>query len=436
MLLYVIPFVLLLVVAIVLKKREDANKENTNTTSKKTNNKKSSKKNVARTARTSQKQQRTAVVENEVVVQQATKPLSPELKSSIEKLIAAKNYFSAEAKINQALNQDNAQHELYLYLLDVHLAQKDEFAVNQLINHIRSLGLDDIVAQAEEKKKATQTESPIESIAFVPTTPEPAVPEVKNTAAFDALIGNIETPPTPSTATLETPTRNDVETLDFTPSVAQEKSEEKPQAQPLEFNLDSSPQTQTEPPVEFSFETVKPTTETAKETITPLEFSFTPNEPIVAPVEKPVEIEIAPEFKLDFAEPVATPEKEQMAAPQAFEFKLTPTEAETPVETQPAFVFDQEIKSESVEPESVASQLNLEVPSQVEAVTPVETTDPLLTSFPELAQVNEIQLNLDLAQQYIHLGAYASARALLSQDESVYTAEQRQQSQNLLNQIA
>lgn len=436
MLLYVIPFVLLLVVAIVLKKREDANKENTNTTSKKTNNKKSSKKNVARTARTSQKQQRTAVVENEVVVQQATKPLSPELKSSIEKLIAAKNYFSAEAKINQALNQDNAQHELYLYLLDVHLAQKDEFAVNQLINHIRSLGLDDIVTQAEEKKKATQTESPIESIAFVPTTPEPAVPEVKNTAAFDALIGNIEATPTPSTETLETPTRNDVETLDFTPSVAQEKSEEKPQAQALEFNLDSSPQTQTEPPVEFSFETVKPTTETAKETITPLEFSFTPNEPIVAPVEKPVEIEIAPEFKLDFAEPVATPEKEQTAAPQAFEFKLTPTEAETPVETQPTFVFDQETKSESVEPESVASQLNLEVPSQVEAVTPVETTDPLLTSFPELAQVNEIQLNLDLAQQYIHLGAYASARALLSQDESVYTAEQRQQSQNLLNQIA
>lgn len=254
------------------------------------------------------------------------------------------------------------------------------------------------------------------------------------------MIGNIETTPTPSTATFETPTRNDVETLDFTPSVAQEKSEEKPQAQPLEFNLDSSPQTQTqtqtEPTVEFSFETVKPTTETAKETITPLEFSFTPNEPIVAPVEKPVEIEIAPEFKLDFAEPVATPEKEQMAAPQAFEFKLTPTEAETPVETQPAFVFDQEIKSQSVEPESVASQLNLEVPSQVEAVTPVETTDPLLTSFPELAQVNEIQLNLDLAQQYIHLGAYASARALLSQDESVYTAEQRQQSQNLLNQIA
>ncbi|MFW1799853.1 hypothetical protein ACG9YX_07445 [Acinetobacter nematophilus] len=434
MLLYVIPFVLLLVVAIVLKKREDANKENTNTASKKTHNKKSSKKNVARTARTSQKQ-RTAVVENEVVVQQATKPLSPELKNSIEKLIAAKNYFSAEAKINQALNQDNAQHELYLYLLDVHLAQKDEFAVNQLINHIRSLGLDDIVAQAEEKKKATQTESPIESIAFVPPTPDPVVPEVKNTAAFDALIGNIETTPaTPAAANSETPIRDDVETLEFNASVAQEKSEEKPPVQPLEFNLDSTPQAQ--PTVEFSFETVEPTTETAKETITPLEFSFTANEPTVAPVEKPVEVEIAPEFKLDFAEPVATPEKEQTEAPQAFEFKLTPTEAETPVETQPAFHFDLEAESQTSEPESFASQLNLEVPDQVEAVTPAEITDPLLASFPELAQINEIQLNLDLAQQYIQLGAYASARALLSQDESVYTAEQRQQSQNLLSQIA
>ena len=123
MLLYVIPFVLLLVVAIVLKKREDANKENTSTNNKKSNHKKTSKKNVARTARTSQKQH-TTVVENEVVVKQATKPLSPELKKNIERLIEEKNYFSAEAKINQVLNQDNAQHELYLYLLDVHLAQK------------------------------------------------------------------------------------------------------------------------------------------------------------------------------------------------------------------------------------------------------------------------------------------------------------------------
>lgn len=50
--------------------------------------------------------------------------------------------------------------------------------------------------------------------------------------------------------------------------------------------------------------------------------------------------------------------------------------------------------------------------------------------------MNEVQLNLDLAQQYLNLGAYASVRELLSQNEAAYTAEQRQQSQNLLNQIA
>ncbi|KAF1027361.1 MAG: hypothetical protein GAK29_00730 [Acinetobacter bereziniae] len=436
MLLYVIPFVLLLVVAIVLKKREDANKENASTNTKKANNKKTTKKNVARTARTSQKQ-RTAVVEDEVVVQQATKPLSAELKNSIEKLIATKNYFSAEAKINQALNQDNAQHELYLYLLDVHLAQKDEFAVNQLINHIRSLGLEDIVAQAEEKQKSTQTDNPIESIAFVPPTPVSTTPEVKNTAAFDALIGNTEPTPAPSAPVVEKLVQTQ-DALEFSPSQQVEKPQDKAQEhqQALEFNLDSATQKQPTPTAEFSFETAAPTSEAPKEEIAPLEFSFTPNAPIIAEVEKPVEIEIASEFKLDFAEPVATPEKEQTTAPQAFEFKLTPTEAETPVETQPAFVFDLETKSESVEHESVASQLNLEVPGQVEAVTPVETTDPLLLSFPELAQVNESQLNLDLAQQYINLGAYASARALLSQDESIYTTEQRLQSQNLLSQIA
>lgn len=99
MLLYVIPFILLLVVAVVLKKREDANKEQASSSAKTSKNKKSTKKNVARTARTSQRLQ-SNVVEDEVIVKQATKPLSVDLKKSIEKLIAEKNYFSAEAKIN------------------------------------------------------------------------------------------------------------------------------------------------------------------------------------------------------------------------------------------------------------------------------------------------------------------------------------------------
>ena len=76
------------------------------------------------------------------------------------------------------------------------------------------------------------------------------------------------------------------------------------------------------------------------------------------------------------------------------------------------------------------------VPTTTEITATVDSNDPLIQSFPELAQADEIQLDLDLARQYIDLGAYASARELLSQNESQYTAEQRQLSQTLLNRIA
>lgn len=429
MLLYVIPFVLLLVVAIVLKKREDANKENTSTNNKKSNHKKTSKKNVARTARTSQKQQ-TTVVENEVVVKQATKPLSPELKKNIERLIAEKNYFSAEAKINQVLNQDNAQHELYLYLLDVHLAQKDEFAVNQLINHIRSLGLDEIVIQAEERQKANQADHPVESIAFEPSSP--VVPESKNTAAFDALIGNTETISQPTVS--ETQNLTHVDALEFNHSTVTEQKIDTPQepVEPLEFNLDPAPEKAPTATPELSFEVVPPAPEIKTETVKPLEFTFTANEPTAVPVEKAAEVEIAPEFKLDFAEPITPLATEENTSVRDFEFKLTPTEPET----QPTFSFDLDPKPETVEQAHSTATLGLETPSEAETSLAIDANDPLLHSFPELTQVNEVQLNLDLAQQYLNLGAYASVRELLSQNEAAYTAEQRQQSQNLLNQIA
>ncbi|WP_089606406.1 hypothetical protein [Acinetobacter piscicola] len=435
MLLYVIPFILLLVVAIVLKKREDANKENTssNASAKKNNNKKTAKKNVARTARSTTSQGQTAVVKEEVVITQTAKPLSPELKANIEKLISDKNYSSAEAKINQALNQDNAQHELYLYLIDIHLAQKDEFAFNQLINHIRSLGLDEIVVKSKEKQSSTQakTENSIESIAFEPVTSNTSESK-SNHAAFDALIDHTQTTPEHST---EPQTSNNV--LEFDTSIDAERQNDslQEQVQPLEFNLDSITQKDTTPTADFSFEAPAPTEEKKAENIAPLEFSFTQAETATPVVnDKPAE-EIATEFKLDFAEPIATPTVEEettVTHPNELEFKFTPNEE---AETQPTFSFDLDQKTEQTE--VVVPALNLEAtPSTAETDQTVDSSDPLVQSFPELAQVDEIQLDLDLAQQYIDLGAYASARELLSQNESKYTSEQRQLSQTLLNQIA
>ena len=406
-----IPFILLLVVAIVLKKREDANKDGASTKVNKTNNKKATKKNVARTARTTSQRQQSSVVEDPVVITQITKPLSADLKKSIEQLIAEKNFFSAEAKINQSLNQDNAQHELYLYLLDVHLAQKDEFAVNQLINHIRSLGLDDIVTQAEEKQKAAQVDKPIESIAFVPSTP--AVDVKKDTTAFDDLIGGAT--PTASIADILPQSSN--EALEFTSSTPATKPAEEP-IQALEFTLTP---TETTPAHEVT--PVAPVEESKADNIAPLEFSFTP-EATPVPVEKPAEI--IPEFKLDFAEPTPSPVVEEV------DFSFTPE----PV-AQPVLNFDLDQKTELFEaPATVQTDAPSQLQAESVAQNEINFNDPLVQAFPELAQVNEIQLNIDLAQQYITLGAYSAARELLTQDELSYTAQQREQSQSLLNQIA
>jgi FimV-like protein len=53
-----------------------------------------------------------------------------------------------------------------------------------------------------------------------------------------------------------------------------------------------------------------------------------------------------------------------------------------------------------------------------------------------LAESNDIEVNLELAQQYIKLGAFDAARELLAEKETEYSTEQRQQADLLLNQIA
>ena len=191
MLIYVIPFILLLVVAIVLKKRE-ASKE----AEPKTQKAVAAKNKAKKTTSSKKSPQQTQVVED-VVAKKATTPLATDLRNKIEGQIRDRNFFSAEAQINQALNKDNSQHELYLLLLDIHILQKDEFAISQLINHLRSLELDDFLEQALAKKAAheIQTLGSKDAIEFKPSSTvakaaEPAVAETKNTAAFDALMSD------------------------------------------------------------------------------------------------------------------------------------------------------------------------------------------------------------------------------------------------------
>ncbi|MEQ1110717.1 hypothetical protein [Acinetobacter johnsonii] len=429
MLIYVIPFILLLVVAIVLKKRE-ASKE----AEPKTQKAVAAKNKAKKTSSSKKSPQQTQVVED-VVAKKATTPLATDLRNKIEGQIRDRNFFSAEAQINQALNKDNSQHELYLLLLDIHLLQKDEFAISQLLNHLRSLELDDILAQAEAKKSDYDQlhQNSRDTIEFKPTEIAPSAPkpvEATNTADFDALMSSNN----PVQASVVEPVQ-DIKPLDFDTSAfittATAAPEPSIEVQSLDFDISSLN---------------TPTAEPAKpaEELKPLDFGSLSLESTPAQPAETAAADIQPldfSFNLDTA-PTTTPEAE--ISPPAvderpeFTFDFSSESTAEAAKDIPAFSFDTVSPSEAIieeKPTVVTPSLSFSLESNAPANT-VDQSDPLVQSFPQLNEVNEIHLNLELAEQYIQLGAFEAARKILVEQEPNYSTEQRQQVEQLLSRIA
>ena len=434
MLIYVIPFILLLVIAIFLKKRE-ASKE------AEPSNKKTAApaKTSAKKTTTSKKVAQKSVPVKEVVpTPQHATPVPVKIQTNIENLIKERNFFAAEAQINQALKRDNSLHGLYLLLLDIHLQQKDEFAVDQLLNHLRSLELDDILSQAEAKKASHAHEDIAEKSANEVATATPSsldftapVSTPNQTASFDQLQHELTSN---KTAEPEAALEFDTSSLNFSPAAAPvvEKAAEpeaktEPAALDFNFSLDS---TAAEAKTEAPAITAEPSASPAEE-VKPLDFTFdltpSPAETTAAPESTINEVAAVdpPSLDFNFSTPESAPAVEAKAEPAPdfnFTFDSTPA-AETNL--QP-----------TTEPEIIAApSISLE-PAATFVGTDVDLNDPLVKSFPDLSQVDEIQLNLDLASQYVELGAYDAAKALLGEQDANYSAEQRQRADQLLNQIA
>ena len=433
MLIYVIPFILLLVVAIVLKKRE-ASKE----AEPKTQKAVAAKNKAKKTTSSKKSPQQTQVVED-VVAKKATTPLATDLRNKIEGQIRDRNFFSAEAQINQALNKDNSQHELYLLLLDIHLLQKDEFAISQLLNHLRSLELDDILAQAEAKKSDYDQlhQNSRDTIEFKPTEIAPSAPkpvEATNTADFDALMSSNNPAPAPVQASVVEPVQ-DIKPLDFDTSAFTTTTTAQPEpsieVQSLDFDISSLN---------------TPTAEPAKpaEELKPLDFGSLSLESTPAQPAETAAADIQPldfSFNLDTA-PTTTPGAEisLLAADERPEFTFDFSSESTAEAAKdiPAFSFDTVSPSKAIVEETPAV-VTPSLSFSLESTAPANTTDqsdPLVQSFPQLNEVNEIHLNLELAEQYIQLGAFEAAREILVEQEPNYSTEQRQQVEQLLSRIA
>ncbi|MFV5439898.1 hypothetical protein VXP84_09555 [Acinetobacter oleivorans] len=418
--LYVIPFIILLVVAVIFKKRENSQKQEA--TSPKTVNKKTNKKANSKSSKSSREKSKVNVVEDILPPVPQSTPVPEAVRQKIQQLIQEKQYSAAEAQVNQALKKDNTQHALYLLLLEVHIAQKDEFAITQLISHIRSLALNEIATQAETRQKEYESSRQPDAIDFpqAQTYEEPKnAPDT--TAQFDQL----------TTSSSET-SFDDLQ-KDYTP-VKQESAVE---VKPLEFNFSLEKTAATETTSQSVHE---PEVSTSQETneLADLEFSFD-----LAPLHETEEKTQALEVKAD---------QESSVNALDFNLDLNPSSSETKsVEQAPSLDELTLVEQAPLEATITPLEFSLDEPALVttpetetqnhieavnEKATQTQIEDPLLDAFPELKQLDENELDLQLAEQYIKLGAYPAAHTLLESNEQKFNTEQQQRAKNLLNRIA
>lgn len=395
--LYVIPFIILLVVAVILKKRENSQKQEA--TSPKNINRKSGKKASAKSSKSSREKIKAKVIEENIPAIPQSNPVPEALRHNIQQLIQEKQFSAAEAQVNQALKKDNTQHELYLLLLEIHIAQKDEFAIQQLISHIRSLGLNEIAAQAETRQKEYESSSQPDAIDFPQAQTYEEPKNTDTTAQFDEL-----------TTSSSEASFDDLQ-KDYTP-VKQEPAIE---IEPLEFNFsfeqNSATENTNQPAQQPELSSTQETNELAD-----LEFSFD-----LAPLHETEEKSQAVEVKAD---------QENSINALDFNFDLNPSSSETKsVQQAPSLDEIKLIEQAPLEATSIAPlEFSLDEPALVpapeletqnhidvvnEAATQTQIEDPLLEAFPELKQINENELDLKLAEQYIKFGANQAARNLL-----------------------
>lgn len=428
--LYVIPFIILLVVAVIFKKRENSQKQEA--TSPKTVNKKTNKKASSKSSKSSREKSKVNVVEDTLPPIPQSTPVPEAVRQKIQQLIQEKQYSAAEAQVNQALKKDNTQHALYLLLLEVHIAQKDEFAITQLISHIHSLALKEIATQAETRQKEYESSRQPDAIDF----PQAQIyEEPKNTPDTTAQFDQLTT--SSSEASFD-----DLQ-KDYTP-VKQEPAVE---VKPLEFNFSlektAATETTSQPVHESEVSTSQqvPEVSSSQETneLADLEFSFD-----LAPLHETEEKTQAVEVKAD---------QENSVNALDFNLDLNPSSSETKfVEQAPSLDELTLVEQAPLEATSIASlEFSLDEPALVttpeietqnhieavnEEATQTQIEDPLLDAFPELKQLDENELDLQLAEQYIKLGAYPAAHALLASNEQKFNTEQQQRAKNLLNRIA
>lgn len=370
------------------------------------------------------------------------------LLTQLNLLITDKEFAKAEASINLHLKQDPSLHDLYPKLADIYHAQEDDFAIKQLLDTLQKNNLNEVYqrvfnehetfkAEQEKKHALEQSQKTPDVFEFTPSTPT----TVDNSSDFDSLASAdtasttqqdnsldfsslVSAPPsTIENTTTEEPALS-FDSLITTPETQPAASTESPT---LDFNL-SAPATETTTSAQelnLDFDLATPSTEAAP--TTNLDFKLD------APATE------ASSPSLDFSLDTPTVDTPAATSP-SLDFSLDIPTADTPAATSPSldFSLDTPVVESTT---SDSNNFNL-APEVTEASQPTtdagqyaDANDPIVQSFAELAHTNPVDLDIELAEQYIRLGANQAAKSLL-QNQSNLSADQATKVDTLLQKIA
>ncbi|KAA8733242.1 hypothetical protein F4V57_08430 [Acinetobacter qingfengensis] len=367
-----------------------------------------------------------------------------ELKQLVAKIdlhIANKDYSKAEGLINMALNQDYKQEDLYFKLLNIYHVQDDNFAIKQLLDTVEKLNLNELYQKlynANTDYKEQQDHQPIaeknytvENINTTPFIPEDEIittHPVSHNIDFSTDIkseNHFSTEPVKNTYIAEDALEFNLDgiELDHRSSKKATEAEELPT---FNFELDQQkPSLPTSDPQDQSINLTQNQVVTEK----PLEFNLSNT---VAPVKSTTE---------DLTQSLNAKDSIKLSDHKAelnFDLEQKPTEQHTPEAELPAFTLNFDLSEPTAtsikSDQTLANTFSL-LPNLTQSDQQLRN-DPLLESFPELADINEVDLNLELAEHYIGLGAIDAAKQLITAQQHQLTQEQATRTQDLLQKIA
>ncbi|MCJ8146319.1 hypothetical protein MKI79_05305 [Acinetobacter sp. A3.8] len=296
------------------------------------------------------------------------------LLSQIDVMIADRQFAKAEGVINQTLNQDATQHALYSKLMNIYVLQNDDFAMNQLLTAVQNLGLNEVYQELFNRKEAY----------------------LEDKAALAA----------------RDPRKADV--IEYTPST---NVAETPDFDALNTHHNANATSSTNEPLTFN-------NPTSASSFDELNSNIEPTSPLIEPPPVEFNLEQDLEFKLD---------KDISDQHNSSTNELTFNDESL---TDDSFDTHNELRAE----ESIFTETVIEESPQFENQTIesgyIDADDPISQAFPTLAQVDPVELDIELAEQYVRLGEIAAAKQLLNVDQTQLNADQAEKVQQLLQKIA